>query len=525
MSIAKDIVENPHKVYLEYFHNWNFLLDSYEGGVDYTQARTVSSRSVDSSFTITVNGKAQEQRAVQTNLFKHPKEREEDYIRRVQMSYYYNFCAPIIDIYTDHLFKQPVIEDFGSIDSMVDMQKENIDRKNGSIGEFRKQVAECAQVYGHVFVLVDSPQIDKEIFSLQDKIDNGAFPYYTLIPPQKVINWQLDKFGRPHWVMICEQAESNIDAFAFDKSAGKAAQYRLWTRQEWVLYDSDYKEVSRGTHGLGVVPIVCVFDSQSKKEINFLGISTLADIAYIARDVYNSSSELKQILNDQTFSILAFQGDASDYPTKEVGTNKGIVYPRESNPPQYVTPPPGPAETLMTHIDKQITNMFRLAKLEGGSASFNGQSAVDQSGVSKAWDFNQTNSALSSKAANLEDAEDKMWQIWAKWEGKEFDGSVSYPDEFSIQSLNEDLEEAEKILKLSIGSEVDKGIKKAIVKKKFPRASDEDLDKMLAEVDAGVKTQGQRLVDRIPGLPIRNANSGGNGGLQNAQNISNGSNR
>jgi hypothetical protein len=222
-------------------------------------------------------------------------------------------------------------------------------------------------------------------------------------------------------------------------------------------------------------------------------------------------------LRDQTFAFLAIQGTSSEYDELSVGTSKGLLYPPERNVPQYISPPSANAETYFKHIDRQVSKIFQLAKLEGGSVQAPEQSAVVQSGVSKAWDFNQTNSALSKKAGNLEDGEMKLWQIFAKWLDNDFEGSIQYPNEFSIQSLNEDLDEAEKIMRLNLGSEFNKKIKSSIIKKKFPRMSDEDIKKLIEEMETQEDTMGKgesgRLIDRIPSLLKRAtenyANSGG----------------
>ena len=518
MSDIKDIVENPHSINKTYRDYWDFLLDSYEGGVDYCQAQIGSSTGVNGLkswvFKILAGGKALATKK-SGNLFQHPKEREQDYEDRLRMSYYYNFCSPIIDIYTDHLFKQPIKEDFGSIEYEVEDRSENIDNKGSSIGEFRKELADLAQVYGHIFTVTDSAQFNGQVRTLGDIYGNGLMPYFSIQHPQNVLNWALDEFGRPYWVLLREYLDSNLDPFNYVKDKGNSCQYRLLTRQEWILFNEEYKEIGRGQHNLGKVPIDCIFDKQSKKVRNFLGISSIADIAFIARDVYNSCSELKQILRDQTFAFLAIQGNSSEYDELSVGTSKALLYPEGRNAPSYISPDSANANTYFTHIDRQVSKMFQLAKLEGGSADFNGQTAVQQSGVSKAWDFNQTNSALSKKAGNLEDGETKLWQTFALWLDREFDGSIEYPHEFSVNSLNEDLDEAEKMMRLNLGTEFNKEIKSAIIQKKFPRMNKEEVDKMVKDMEAqeDKTAQGEsgRLVDRIPSLQrfALNANSSG----------------
>jgi hypothetical protein len=525
MTNIKDLIENPHQIFKQYFNYFNFLLDAYEGGVDYCKAMIPGSSSSlkDWAFKLYA-GSTQINQTVTGNLFMHPKERMQDYSERLRMSYYYNFCAPIIDIYTDHLFKQPITADFGSIEDDVAERSENIDNKGGSIGEFRKSMSEMAQIYGHIFVITDSPQYDGMVRTKADVLDNNLLPYFTLHHPQCIVNWALDMFGSPWWVIVRESADSNIDPFNYNKDRSENVQYRLWTRQEWILFDEGYDEIGRGAHGLGVVPITCVFDKQSKKVRNFLGISAIADIAFIARDVYNSCSELKQILRDQTFAFLTIQGNAGEYDELSVGTSKALLYPVDRQAPAYVSPPSANAEVYFSHIDRQVSKMFQLAKLEGGSVQAPDQSAVQQSGVSKAWDFNQTNSSLSKKAGNLEDGETKLWQNFARWLDKEFDGSIEYPHDFDINSLNSDLDEAEKMFRISLGTEFNKEVKKSLMKKKFPRMNDDDMNKMVDameskeyQADRGVSGS---LLNRIPSLMKMTAqttpNSGGKSGGFNA---------
>jgi hypothetical protein len=527
MNGIRDMVENPHLIYKRNANYWAFLLQSYEGGRNYCNADLPGANAnlglLDRLFKVFVEGKEVLPNVVTGNLFMHPKERAEDYQQRVRMSYYYNFCAPVIDIYTNHLFKDAIREDFGSIEKTIEQINQNVDNQDSSIEEFRRQVAEASQIYGHCFVLIDSPNISStEIISREDQIKRRAFPYATIYCPLAVINWSLDKFGSPHWILLREDIETNSDFNNFDAKKQGDFVYKLWTRNEWYVYDREFKLISNGLHGIGRVPIVCVYSKRSKMYQAFLGVSDLADISFLARDIYNSCSELRQILRDQTFAFLAVQGSSDEYNELTIGVSKAILYPENRNAPQYVSPPSDNAATYFNHIDRQVRKIFQLAKLEGGSAQQD-QEVTPQSGVSKAWDFNETNSSLANKAANMEDGEYKIWDVFSAWEGKEFDGSIQYPREFSVQSLNDDLDEAAKEFKLQLGETFDLEVKKAIQKKKFPRATDEELEKMATEAEAkgnpnnngngNVNTGGLSIRDRMPFLfKSKTPNSAENGG-------------
>lgn len=499
MPDIKSLVENPHVINRRYSMYWDFLLNSYEGGVDYTNANipqmTVSSDN--DPIPVFVNGEPLTTRNTSTNLFKHPKEKQEDFNKRVSMSYYYNFCQPIIDIYTEHLFKQAVTEDWGNIEDIIEHRGENVDRRGSSLIEFRKEMGDLAQIYGHGFVLVDKPKSQGEI-TLEQKINNDMFPYTCFIAPQQMLNWSLDRFGSPFWVLYWEWAEVNEDFEQASHKSKPKKQYRVWTREWWYLYNDKYELVEEGFHAVGKVPVIPFYDRPSKKQTAFLGISQLSDIAFIARDIFNSSSELKQIFRDQTFSILTLQGDKQEYSDLLIGTNKGLVYPADRNQPGYISPPPENARVLMEHIEIQVRKIHQLAKLEGGSAKQDKQ-VTSQSGVSKAFDFQQTNSSLSRKAANLNDAERKVWEMMARWEGKEWEGQLQYPDEFSVQAVNDDIEEALEMKKLNLGKLAVKEVNKAILQKKFPRLPDDELQAMIGDMEAEVDKGevGKTLFDRL----------------------------
>lgn len=508
-QFIQDIVENPHPVYSKYVHYWNFLIDSYEGGVDYTSADVPqdlqSSRSSD-EIQVMVDG----QKHISNNslyLFRHQFEKDKSFNRRVLRSYYYNFCAPIIDIYTDHLFRNPITEDFKSLETYIDKRGNNIDRKGSSLIEFRKESAEMSQIYGHYYATVDMPQ-DKGEVNLQQKIENDKFAFFTQYAPQNLINWSLDSSGRPFWVVLRETADDLEDITQFTKEKGNKINYnyRAWTRSEWAVYDKEYKLLNNGTHQLKQVPLVTFYNKMSKKYRGFMGISELADISFIMRDVYNLCSELSQIITDQTFAFLAIQGTIQDYGgDQSLGTGKGLLYPEGANLPAYVSPSADNARVIMDQIDRQINKAFQLAKLEGGSADQKNQ-IKDQSGISKAFDFHQTNSSLNKKASNLNDSELKLFDLVSKWEsGKEFDGAIVYPDNFSVTEVNNDIKEAQEILKLNVGKLTHIAMNKAIMKKKFPRMSEEDMDELIEDMESTVNKEsdsdtnnnGNRLRDRL----------------------------
>ena len=71
-QVIKDLVENPHPIHKRYSSYWNFLLNSYEGGIDYTNAiiqQSTSQSFWNSVIQVFANGKQIGQTALSGNLF------------------------------------------------------------------------------------------------------------------------------------------------------------------------------------------------------------------------------------------------------------------------------------------------------------------------------------------------------------------------------------------------------------------------------------------------------------------------
>ena len=90
MSTIKNLVDAPHKVFSTYRDYWEFLLSSYEGGVDYCNAFISGSGAASGGLLNYVTrifaGSAELKSIKSGNLFMHPKERDVDYRDRLRMS-------------------------------------------------------------------------------------------------------------------------------------------------------------------------------------------------------------------------------------------------------------------------------------------------------------------------------------------------------------------------------------------------------------------------------------------------------
>lgn len=404
--------------YKEQLPDWKLFSESYIGGRDW---------------------------AHEGNLFRHAREDEQDFKKRLERCTFINYCRPLIDIYVGFIYGSQLDIDRSLLNSPgVEEFLVNVNFCNETMNDFMEQCAIDAMIFGYSGILIDSPKNDETIISVADAQSAQMRSYLQKICPTQVCSWAFDRFGRLEWIRIKENPEDNPNPF--EQVKPKAEISRIWTKQDWFLVDKNGKILEQSTHGLGVVPFVTVPFSKHLK-YRMLGLSFLIDIARINRLLVNFVSYIDEFCSKQAFPFLAVPQDPAA-PIAEgqvISANNAFPYPQTSNPPSYVSPATDPATFMHTFIkDFFVREIYRLAKLEHRILN-------EQSGVAKEMDFHQTNALLTNFGRNLEMAETQILQIRALWDDVSFSGSVDYPDDFNVASLEADLDSALKVEEIYAG--------------------------------------------------------------------------
>jgi hypothetical protein len=448
-------VERTYGMYDEFRGWWNFCLDSYEGGDDYLRANY---------------------------LYRHVKEDESDFRDRIQRSYYYNFCRTVVDTYVAHIFRKATAiyrrgDDSGEYERFLS----DVDARGNSMNVFmQEQVAPAAQIFGQVFVVVDKPKFKGELKSKAEEREKGIRPYLVAVDPRDVVDFQFDSRGNVLWVRMREVRERPSDPFyKSNASDDEEYVYRTWTREGWFLHDAEGNLIEADEHALGRVPVVIVYNVESRKYPAF-GVSALSDIAPINRSIYNWCSLNDEFLYRQCFNILAMP-EMPGVKRRKIGPGNALTYPIDAaRPPHYIYPPVEPGEYLLKNIDAAIRQIYRLAVL---GAAWGIETPQSASGISKAYDLYQTNENLVKKAKNLEQAEAEIGAIWGLWEGKEgFKPTVEYPTDFKISDLAEDLKNDFAVLKMNISESFNKALKKRAAAR-YIKLDPKEMERVTAEIE------------------------------------------
>ena len=130
--------------------------------------------------------------------------------------------------------------------------------------------------------------------------------------------------------------------------------------------------------------------------------------------------------------------------------------------------------------------------------SVRGTEKTINSGIALQTEFELLNARLSEKADYLENAEEHIWRLFAKWQDKEWDGSVDYPDTFDVRDWANDLQflqmaKASGIKSETFNKELDKQIAEAVID------DNETIKTINDEIDSTRTTRGQFTTTEIEG--------------------------
>ncbi|MDO8940893.1 MAG: hypothetical protein Q7U98_17195 [Methylicorpusculum sp.] len=405
-------------------------------------------------------------------LIAHPRETETKLERRQALAVYPNFVRKIVDVYMGFLWKQAPNREH---DDLYGDFLANADGAGTKLNTLLFCYQRLAMILGTVYVIVDKPQQQGQTRAEQ------ALPYLAMRFPGQLVDEVKDAAGT--WQSV-----------TFSELLNNKTVYRTYTLTGWrVSRNPDGSEViEQGDYTLNRVPVVRLHIAKPLNPIDSRSQSWVYDLAILNWDLYNTRSELRELFRAQTFAILALPvtDDSERERLKDltISTENALTYnPSGGGEPSFIAPPADPVELYMKQIADTVQDIYRIANLEfvGG---------VQQSGVATAFYFQQTNSSMGGMAEMCESAESDIARLVYLWQGREFNGNISYNNEFNMTDLAQAISTVMDTVTLGMGSKFDKAIKKRLAKQVLGNdICGTDMEAIGQEIDAQGDLYGDRL--------------------------------
>lgn len=437
-------------------------------------------------------------------------------LRRRQLARYENFAGKIIDQIKAALFREDPTRRVGKdekANAPLAVWWQNIDRKTKpsatmpiaatagpvgpttpvqgtsrtSINKFWTHVWDAAATFGHMFVVMDRPKGAPAVTAADQ-----SSPFLRMYTPLDAIDWLTDDLGNLTAIMFVEVAPR--------ASLGQVARVdynlRVFTTEYWGLYDANYNLIEggpdNGQHKFGRIPVVVLY-SKRRNLVPMIGHSVLDD-PQLYIDLYNLTSELRELLRNQTFSMLNVQlGDNES--VLEAQANLGQMSGTESvlfskGKADFISGDAGNVEAYRKERADLVRAIYRLAAIAWESDSKDAE--AHGSLKLKREDLNQM---LSAFADELEHAELEVAELFYRaqhgpdaWEQRFLEDGVvvRYPETFDPTPFDVILAQAEAALALDMPPTFNKELKKRLVPKFLPELPPTQLEAINKEIDAGL---------------------------------------
>ena len=416
-------------------------------------------------------------------LVRRHKEPGEVYGERLCRVFYENYIGSIIDWYAATLMRrEPVLLIDGTDSAAKDYYSllwNDCDLKGTSLSEFFRQRFVQTMVGGCSYIVVDFPRGGQEgvpppLTRAEEDASGRSRGYLMEYGVDEVINWNYDQAGGLEWAVIrtsCLQQSKVTDA--------------KWEREtRWIHYDRENFQVSRqareqspielideGRHGLASLRRVPLFRMKVTDGLWLMNKSALLQLEH-----FNKSNALSWAL---TMGLFATPVVYSDREFNQIVGESYYIQLGEKDRFGW-TEPEGKVYQIaadnLVHLKDEIYRVCYLMNQAGSSSA-----SATQSALSKQMDFSTTQEVLRAYGdAVKETMKQVLWAVAAaRQDAVAID--ISGMDEFDIDSLGTELDDAKKLLDLGIESET---LKKQIFKKlalKYLCDSRQDLKNRVAE--------------------------------------------
>ena len=465
------LIERRHPLYASLSKHWSFMEQTYDGGRDWFEA----------------------------NIFRYIKEGDIEFKGRLNRAYRFNHTREVVDLINKYLFKQHIARSEDVPESVKRFWAKST--KSGlTINDFARQISKKTSLFGRVGIVIDTNKVDGDVVSKEDEKRENLGAYAYIVSPNQMLDYSFDEEGELNWILIYEQGRD--DENPFDSSGKVIHRFRLWTRNDWTLFEVEYSTAGRntkatvtqkdqGAHDLGEVPVILADNIIGDEE--YSAPALIDDIAYLDRAVANYLSNLDAIIQDQTFSQLAMPaqgilpGEEAHTKLIEMGTKRIFTFNGEGGAqPFYLSPDVKQADLIIQVVTKIIGEIYHTVGLAGERTKQDNAVGIDNSsGVAKAYDFERVNALLAAKADSLEAIEKKIVRLVAKWHDEDVEDAdtlISYPDNFDTRGLYDEFDISARLMLIDAPDTVRREQVKSIIEKLFPQLKTDLKTKMLAEL-------------------------------------------
>jgi hypothetical protein len=200
------LIKRRHPDYECRLAHWSFVEACYEGGREWFK----------------------------DNIFRYMKEGDKEFKDRLTRAYRFNHTREVVDLVNKYLFKPEVARNEKDAPESVKSFWKKATRNGLSIKDLARQVGRLTSIKGRIGIVIDTNHRGG-ILSRAEQAERGVRIYAYTVNPEQLLDYGWDDEGNLSWLLIQEAHRDDDDPFT---STGEVTnRYRLWTKQDWTLYE------------------------------------------------------------------------------------------------------------------------------------------------------------------------------------------------------------------------------------------------------------------------------------------------
>jgi len=462
--MKKTELEEKNKIHTDYEESWNFYRLAYDGGRPFIEA----------------------------SLVKHPLESFDNWKTRIEEGICFNYSAAIVDLFNFYLTERSPIRHMGGVEKNPQwrMFEEDADLSGTNFDMFLNNSQKLASVYGSAGVLVNKAE---SLQTVAQEVEAGVYPYCSLYTLSNIYDWAWEKDPNTHRPVLSylKLKESLEDT------------YTIWTRDKWEIWRSKTSEentasayqykgdailVGAGGNPLGEIPFVWLPNIKNIY-VPYIGISDIREISYITASIIRNLSHGEEVIKFAGFPMLRLpmQKEGDEPAGETVGVRAVQEFPPDNpqaRPDWMEAAIAEPINSVLDWIDRKVDETYRIAHLSGVHGQRKSNNEVS-SGLALRYEFQQLNSVLIQKNANLLESEQNIIRLWLKWQNIEdkFEKvDITRSPHFSIDDLSLSLDNIIKAMSEVTSKTFKEKAQKHMTKMVLPDLTDTDYEVIEGEI-------------------------------------------
>ncbi len=368
-------------------------------------------------------------------LIKHEAEKDDTYKRRQRLTKPRNHVGPIARRYNDFVFRQEAERD--AAEGVYAELRADADGQGTPLPAFMRRSLLMAQIDRECYLLPDSNKPGDAGEMTKAQADEAGYrPLLRRITADSVV-WSKDTNGMMTEAIVLMDADGGKFARWYGPESYCDIQLKKnadIVNPHNMFVDSVGDEVAHTYVGCPLVRLRPLFDLNDFGG----GESMIAPLSELQQSIFNMQALLGEELFNVTFSQVVATGVSAD-EVKDVvtGNTRLICLPRPGSDFKVIGADPAQAVSIRQSIEDEQRELYRIAGVSTGDPTAGPGNA--ESGVAKAFRFNDLAANLSALADACEEAENLVIDRLFTGMGAEPPEHASYGDNFELPDIGAEI--------------------------------------------------------------------------------------